>query len=277
MTTSVTRLYPAPAEELPLQGLYLSHGLTQRGSPARPFVYTNFISSLDGRIALPHPKTKRKGVPPAIANPHDWRLYMELLAQSDVVLTTSRHLRAVATGRHGNLLTLATGEYGDLATWRQQQGMPPQPLCVAVSGSLELPAEQLVARYPYPIQILTGESASDREAARLEAVGITVTAAGPSCRLEGNSVVQTLGREGHSRIYSIAGPQLLRSLLASRVLDRLYLTLAHRLLGGDPFDSLLQGDCLTPAARFHMDSLYFDATALEGDGQLFVVFDRQNA
>ena len=43
------RLYPAPAEPAALTGLYLRHALHRR---SQPFVYANFIASLDGRVAL---------------------------------------------------------------------------------------------------------------------------------------------------------------------------------------------------------------------------------
>ena len=56
MKDDVIRLFPGPGQELPLQGLYLNHALRQKAeSLGRPFVYANFVTSLDGRIAVPGP------------------------------------------------------------------------------------------------------------------------------------------------------------------------------------------------------------------------------
>jgi len=52
MQATVTRLFPVPGSEQPLQGLYLDHHLHTRGSSGRPFIFSNFITSLDGRIAI---------------------------------------------------------------------------------------------------------------------------------------------------------------------------------------------------------------------------------
>ena len=47
--SKVLRLFPAPHNEGALEGLYLEDDLGHAGFPEKPFVYTNFISSLDGR------------------------------------------------------------------------------------------------------------------------------------------------------------------------------------------------------------------------------------
>ena len=54
---NVLRIFPGAPAPVPLNGLYLREPLrpTQRGT--KPFVYTNFISSLDGRISLPDAQT----------------------------------------------------------------------------------------------------------------------------------------------------------------------------------------------------------------------------
>lgn len=50
-------------------------------------------------------------------------------------------------------------------------------------------------------------------------------------------------------MHSIAGPQVLHTLLAARVLDRLYLTLSGRVLGGAEFDTFCMGRTLDPAPK----------------------------
>jgi hypothetical protein len=62
--------------------------------------------------------------------------------------------------------------------------------------------------------------------------------------------------------------------LESDVLDRLYLTFANRILGGNPFSSIIEGPLFDPARDFSLRTLYFDPHGLDGNGQLFACFDR---
>ena len=70
------------------------------------------------------------------------------------------------------------------------------------------------------------------------------------------------------------GPRVHHLLLADNVLDRLYTTVAHRLLGGQPFSSLVEGELLKPAVGMRLNALYFDPHALEGLGQQFTCYER---
>ena len=70
MHLPVTRLFPAPQTESPLEGLYLGHALHTRGG-GKPFVYSNFITSLDGRIAIAAAGHTTHTVPDAITNISD--------------------------------------------------------------------------------------------------------------------------------------------------------------------------------------------------------------
>ncbi len=79
---------------------------------------------------------------------------------------------------------------------------------------------------------------------------------------------------GYRAIYSASGPKVLHLLLAAGVLDRLYLTLANRLLGGDPFSSIVEGPLLAPAVGMRLHSAYHDDAGLDGLGQLFLCYDQ---
>ncbi|MEE9514029.1 MAG: hypothetical protein V3V46_08115, partial [Anaerolineales bacterium] len=63
-------------------------------------------------------------------------------------------------------------------------------------------------------------------------------------------------------------------LASSGVLDRLYLTFVSRLLGGDPYASILEGPLLDPPQDLQLNTLYFDPYGIEGLGQLFASYDR---
>jgi len=58
MAARILRLYPGPPQEAAVAGVYLAHALHRLGSAAQPFVYADFVSSLDGRIALDYDGTE---------------------------------------------------------------------------------------------------------------------------------------------------------------------------------------------------------------------------
>ena len=78
-------------------------------------------------------------VPKAIANERDWRLFQELLAQSDIILSSGRYLRDVADGRAQELLQVGDPEFADLRAYREQQGLNPYPDIAIISRTLDFP------------------------------------------------------------------------------------------------------------------------------------------
>lgn len=272
MNDHVIRLYPPPAEEHSLAGLYLAQDLRLPAQGHRPFVYTNFVTSLDGHISEPS-GTQGRQVPKAIANSRDWRLYMELVAQADVLITTERQLRAMAAGT-GQNFSLTNGEHADLIAWRREHKLPEQPVCAAISRSLQIPIDLLLKSYSGPMLMLTSEGAPRTQVSALEAVGIKVVFAGTGPRLTGSAIIKALTQEGYASIYSVAGPQVSHTLLDADVLDRLYLTLTQVVLGGEHYDTLTRGPAFNPPRGFKLHELYFDPHAQALAGQFFVSFNR---
>jgi hypothetical protein len=74
----------------------------------------------------------------------------------------------------------------------------------------------------------------------------------------------------------IGGGELLDALVVDGVLNRLYLTLACRILGGQTFNTLLSGPILDPAPHFGLAALYYDAEGADVE-QIFAIFDRRPA
>jgi riboflavin biosynthesis pyrimidine reductase len=266
----VKRLYPGPQRDIALKGLYL-HG-TEPGNQD-PLVYTNFITSLDGRIAIDKPAAHTHGVPDMITNPRDWRLYQELAARADVLLVSGRYIRELAqeTAQAGLPLSAAP-EFSDLHTWRKQQGLSAQPAVVILSASLDLPPAGMHSLSDRRVYVATGEEAPVEAVNRIERAGINVIQAGRGRQVDGSWLVQRLRQSGYKSIYSIGGPQVLEILLRSRVLDRLYLTQVFRLIGGMSYDTLLDGELLTPPTDFELHALYYDEHGGEGCCQMFSVY-----
>ena len=58
-------------------------------------------------------------VPKNIVNDRDWRLYQELAAQADLIISSGRYLRDWADDRAQEILQVDNPEFADLKTWRQ--------------------------------------------------------------------------------------------------------------------------------------------------------------
>lgn len=271
--SELLRLFPTPIETEPVEGLYLAHALRARGDPARAFVYANFIASLDGRIALNSPGTGSLNIPQAIANPRDWRLFQELAAQADVLIISGRYVRQLAEGSAQDILPLSEEpQYADLAAWRQAQGLAPQPAVVIVSASLELPIIDAVSTPRRALFVATGSEADTARVQAIERQGIGVVFCGTGQRVQGRPLIEALQQRGLRTIYSTAGPEVLATLLADRVLDRLYLTQVHRVLGGEDYATLVKGSELFPPADFELHSFHYEAPTEDRVGQLFGVY-----
>ena len=73
-------------------------------------------------------------------------------------------------------------------------------------------------------------------------------------------------------LYSLAGPSVLHTLLAARVLRRLNMTTVLPVLGGEDYATIARGPHLDPAYDFRLAVLYLDPDGPDGVQQLLQVF-----
>lgn len=269
---TLTRLYPEYKQSCRLHGLYLKHRLHKRDTD-RPYVYTNYVASLDGRIAIKKSDSGDFKVPDNIANDSDWRLYQELAAQADVLLVSARYIRELAEKSAQDSLPVSEKDaFADLHGWRREQDLTPKPAVVILSASLDIPLQQVRAELDRTVYIATGEQSSAEKISKLQDQGAKILITGQKL-VEGGRLIQALAEEGFASVYSIAGPGVFETLVKARVLDRLYFTQVHRLLGGDAYDTLLEGKPLSIPADFKLQELYFDTQDTDNTGQLYAVYD----
>ncbi len=266
----VLRLYPAPQQAMSLEGLYLELNLHREASAGDILIYANYIASLDGRISICDTETGRYCVPAAIANARDWRLYQELAAQADVLITSARYFRQWAEGRAQAALPIGD-EYPDLAGWRRTEGLAIQPAVAIVSRSLDIPLDALAHFTGRAIYVFTVESADANRVTALRDAGVHVVAAGTT-GVDGVVLRRELAALGFHSACMIAGPEVHATLLDAGVLDRLFLSQRHVLIGGRDFHTLLEGTASGPC-RCQLLSLYYDTTG----SQTFHQFSIQHA
>jgi riboflavin biosynthesis pyrimidine reductase len=269
---NILQLYPLPSAERALGGLYLAHDLRHYANREEPYIYANFVTSLDGRIAVKRPRGKGMVIPKNIANDRDWRLYQELAAQSDLILSTGRYLRDWAEGRAQEILQTDNPKFADLREWRIAHGLKPQPDIAIISASLDFPIPKVLTQNGRRAVFFTTAKPNAKRAREIEAQAGPVIVAGKK-QVTGALLKQRIRELGYRIVYSAAGPQVLHLLLEGDVLNRLYLTYVNRILGGQEFDTIVTGELLKPAADFKMNALYFDAAGLDGLGQVFLSYD----
>lgn len=262
------RLVPGPAQDVAVKGLYLDPRLP--AAPGKPFIYGNFLSSLDGRIAVGGGPDAR--VPERLTSAADLRLLCELQAQADCLITHGGYLRALAAGTLGNILQVgAAADTADLAAWRAQQGLPAQPDIVVASASLQFPVPEFVDQRRQRFIVVTTSQAPAERVSRLENRGCPVIRIGGGPWVEGAALIRALQQFNYRRIYLLAGPLVLHTMLQHGQLDRLYLTIRHQIIGGEDFHTMVRGPLLGDAGALVLRELYLDDAA--PDGQLFAVFE----
>ena len=277
----VVQLFPPPARKRRLEGLYLDESLSPpaAGVPAdtSALVYANFVTSLDGRIAVAD-AGGASHLPDGLANPRDFRLFRELQAHADCLVTHGGYLRALASGALGNVLQVGRGAGDeDIARWRADRGMAAQPAVAIVSTSLDLSIPDSLTAHRQPVHVLTTATAPRDRIEALGEAGVEVVIAGSGPWVRGRDAVEALTGRGYLRLYLQTGPRMLEAVLRDGVLSRLYLTIGHRMVGGERFDTMLRGAMLGEAGAVRLGALYLDEAAEGECGQLFACFEAGQA
>ncbi|GMQ84696.1 MAG: hypothetical protein BMS9Abin07_0260 [Acidimicrobiia bacterium] len=264
---SVIELYPESGVERELQGLHLADGVRARPRPTGSYVYTGYIASIDGRIAL----EGASGAPMATRNDRDWRLFQELMMQADVVLASGRYVRDKTAGGSAQSIVPSADDptVAHLIDFRRELGLPLRPALAIVTSKANFDPSVAAGLADDVIAVL-GEEPDAETKASLTDVGLTVVSAGRNGRVAGDLLLAGLADAGHNVVFSAAGPQVFHMLVP--VLDALYVTLAGRLLGGRSYSTLLEGDELEVPTSFDLGSAYLDPQGPAGAMQLFLEF-----
>jgi riboflavin biosynthesis pyrimidine reductase len=270
---NVLQLYPLPVKEIPMKGLYLRHDLrNHQNELGEMFILANFISSLDGRISIESAEGQER-IPEQIANRRDWRLFQELAVQADLLITSGRYLREYAQGKAQDILRVYDdSNLADLKQWRLERGLKAYPDLAVISKSMAFPVPEELRREGRKVLVCTTRNADRLRVAKIRDQVDDVIAVGDEL-VDGSALKESLTALGYGVVYSAAGPQIHHLLLSAGVLDRLYLTLANKIIGGERYSSILEGPLLHPAAALQLNTLCYDTSAFNGEGQFFVSYD----
>lgn len=278
--TLLQSLHPTAIASTPLRGRYLAENLHHEGSLDNPFIYANYVSSIDGRIAIPG-KDGQWATPNHLTTTSDWSLFKELQAQAECLITHSGYLRALANGSQGNILQIPSGEDDTyLQTWRKQAGLPSQPHILIISSTLDFFWPESLDTQHQSVSVLTTVPDDHDSIVGLRKRGVEMFFSNAGQSVTAEDVYRVLTRLKLRTAYLQTGPELLQSLLTMDVVRRLYLTLNLTLTGGAEFLTMLAGDIPFNRKSMRLRSLYLrnadaavDTDATNEDAQLFAAFD----
>ncbi|MFN8521915.1 MAG: dihydrofolate reductase family protein [Chloroflexota bacterium] len=240
----VRQLLPEPdvvhASEL-YATLQLPHG-----NVARPGVVLNFVSSVDGKIAL---GAGAAGIGSAL----DFALMKRIRAAADAVLAGASTLRAE---RVSSIVP------PDLAARRETTGLPSQPLPVTLSRRLDLDVANRFFETPRRAVVFTTALADSSRIRALEQCADVVVAGSDVVNLA--DALQILReRYGVRSLVCEGGAILNQQLLDGDMIDEVFWTIAPRLIGGNA-GGITRGDhrVTTVTAEMELVSLFSNGSEI---------------
>ncbi len=208
----------------------------------RPYLACSFISTLDGRATI-------DGSTEVLGFPADARVVMRLRTFADAVIIGAGTMRVE---QYDRMIPVPR-----LRQYREQIGLPEDPLTVIVSGSLDLPWEAGLFTDGHG-RVLIATTSPDSPPATATAVEVLRY----DGRVDFDSLLTHLAEDrGVGVVVCEGGPTVLHALVEEGVVDDLFLTLNPVLAGGGE-RSLMRGALPQPVAA--------ELTwAFEVEGELF--------
>ena len=238
----VLREAQAPPPDAEVRGGPLPAPLAQRYGPTlaipllpeRPTLIANFVTSLDGVVAVPE-SGGGGGEISGFFEPD--RFSMGLLRTlADVIVIGAGTVRQ-ATGHEWTPRKVSRANASVLEAWRREMGLAPQPTTIIVTGRGDVdPTHPALNAPDVPVIVLT--TPAGEEALRVVAfqphVRVRAVPAGETGGVPPAAILDVLGDE-HARLALCeGGPHLMADLLSIEAIDELFLTLAPQLVGRAP-------------------------------------------
>lgn len=227
---------------------YAELGLQERSEGlTRPYVIANMVATVDGRGSL-------AGRTSDLSSSADRGLFHALREQVDAVMAGTATIEIEGYG------PLVRDE--ERRARRVARGLAPIPLAVTASRSLELPVTAPLFGDPESKVVVLAGVGSEVPEARAELIvervpgrdERTIDLLAGLERLRLNYAVRTLLLEG--------GPTLLGMMLATGLVDELFLSRAPLLVGSGPEPAIVEGPPLPKPVRLRLLSLLEDGDYL---------------
>ena len=216
--------------------------------PDRPHVFTNFVASVDGIVAIDPPRGT--GADVSGGDAHDRAVMGLLRAVADAVVIGAGNLRA-----EGDHVWTAERISPELApaysALRAAMGKPQAPLQVVVSGRGDVDLSRAVFSGAAPSVVVTTAAGAARLATQARRVRVVISEPG-SGWIPLRSVLAAANLGPGALVLVESGPTSTARYLEEGAVDELFLTSAPVLLGrggGTPTLGLVEGRSFPPGAR----------------------------
>ena len=188
-------------------------------------VYSNFVSSIDGVVALGEGSSAGSTI--SAKNPADRFLMALLRACADAVLVGAGTLRATP----GHLWTPGH-VYPQLAesfaALRRALGRPPEPKLVLVTGRGDIDSSHVAVQHG-ALVVTTAAGAATLEGQVPPSSEVVVVGEGD--RLDSTAVLRELRRRGLGVVLTEGGPHVMGDLVDRQLLDEVFLTVSPVIAG----------------------------------------------
>jgi riboflavin biosynthesis pyrimidine reductase len=201
--------------------------------PERPTIIANFVSTVDGAVALGPSEPSAGGG--EISGFSDADRYMMALLRglADVVIVGAGTVR-VGSRHRWTAGYLQPALAADFAAWRAELRLSAQPTLIVVtaSGNLDPTHPGLCAR-DVPVIVATTAAGAARLGKRRLPGNMRVEAVGSEDRVPAGAILEQVRGTGARLALCEGGPQLYGELLRARLIDELFLTIAPQIVGRD--------------------------------------------
>lgn len=199
----------------------------------RPTVVANFVSTLDGVVALGPSEPNAGGGEISGFSDADRFMMAVLRALADVVVVGAGTVRVgkrhVWTAAH-----VQPAFAGAFAAWRSEMRLSPQPTLIVVTANGNLDATHAGLNAPdVPVIVATTAVGADRLGRLPLPRNVRVAAIGDGAWVPAGSLLRLIGETGARLALCEGGPHLFGELLAARLVDELFLTVAPQIAGRD--------------------------------------------
>ncbi len=214
----------------PFQAIYGSDWHMPAPLPDRPYTFTNFVTSHDGKISFDLPGRAGGGeISRHVA--HDVWMMGLIRARADAILTGGGTLRIAQ--RHawtpGKVFPADTEAYAAL---RAAEGRAPVPLLVIVTASGDLPVGAPVLHVPdQPLLIATTAAGAERAQSMLVDHPSVAYHIGPDTGVAWPALLADLRARGINSLLSEGGARIYGELIQSQLIDEVFLTRSPIIVG----------------------------------------------
>jgi riboflavin biosynthesis pyrimidine reductase len=234
LTPLETLLGAEQGDDLPLPDrLAALYGRLRIPATTEPYVISNFVTTLDGVVALRAPGHESGG---AISghNQHDRMVMGVLRAVSDAVVVGAGTLRSVPehVWTADYIFPSLASEYAQLRT-NLGKAEPPLNVIVSQSGNLD-PSLRVFSSEEVRVLVVTTPSGAERIGALAMPPSVKVVAVDKDGTVSAEKVLEAVEQVRRSDTILVeGGPMLMADFVAERRLHEMFLTLAPQIAGRD--------------------------------------------